>query len=302
MTTVKDYPDAAQRPYAFVVGSDGNLWINWWAYNHWEWSNQGQRPGLPSIAEGVGAATVMHGPQASQLPAAFVRGTDNNLWSHSWDGAQWTWFNHGNPPGLVTVTGPVGVTTAMDTAQSAQRVHVFVRGSDDHLWLNRWAYDHWEWSKQSPPLALPDLRLDASIGVISVMDTPQSAQHPYAFVRGNDGWVWMNWWDGSHWHWSPLGSPPGVAVAFGIGATTVKDFPDAAQRPYAFICGSDAKVWLDWWAYDHFEWSNQGWPIGYGDPVAPLGAVTVMDDPNTSQRPQAFVLSADGDLWLLRWG
>ena len=30
VVTVMDSPTASQRPYAFVQGSDGNLWVNWW--------------------------------------------------------------------------------------------------------------------------------------------------------------------------------------------------------------------------------------------------------------------------------
>jgi hypothetical protein len=29
------------RPYVFVEGGDGNLWLNWWSGSAWSWSNQG---------------------------------------------------------------------------------------------------------------------------------------------------------------------------------------------------------------------------------------------------------------------
>lgn len=30
VTTVMDSPGAPQRPYAWVIGSDRHLWLNWW--------------------------------------------------------------------------------------------------------------------------------------------------------------------------------------------------------------------------------------------------------------------------------
>jgi hypothetical protein len=30
--------------------------------------------------------------------------------------------------------------------------------------------------------------------VLTMMDTPTSAQRPYVFVQGNDGNLWVNWW------------------------------------------------------------------------------------------------------------
>jgi hypothetical protein len=31
---------AGTRPYAFVRGGDGNLWVNWWSGSTWNWTNQ----------------------------------------------------------------------------------------------------------------------------------------------------------------------------------------------------------------------------------------------------------------------
>ena len=50
---------------------------------------------------------------------------------------KWSWANQGKPAG-VTISGPVGVLTMMDTPTSVQRPYVFVRGSDGNLWVNWW--------------------------------------------------------------------------------------------------------------------------------------------------------------------
>ena len=38
-------------------------------------------------------------------------------------------------------------------------------------------------------------------------------QRPYAFVQSNTGHLWVNWWDGSAWHWSDQGPAGGTAAA-----------------------------------------------------------------------------------------
>jgi hypothetical protein len=300
VTTVKDYPDAMQRPYAFVRGSDGNLWLNWWAYDHWEWSNQGNPPGLASIDGPVGVTTVMDSPQGAQCPYAFVRGSDGNLWVNSWHGTQWSWSNQGRPSIFVSVAGPVGVTTVKDYPAAEQRPYAFVRGSDGNLWLNWWAYDHWEWSDRGRPGGSPNLVVEEAVGVTTVMDGPQAAQRPYAFVRANDGCLWSHWWDGTRWNWTNQ-EEGGHATVFGVGVTTVKDFPDAAQRLYVFVRASDYQIWINWWSYDHWEWSDQHWPTGSGDATGGVGVTTVMDSPQAPQRPHAFILDGNGDLWLNYW-
>jgi hypothetical protein len=104
----------------------------------------------------------------------------------------WRWANQGNPPGVATISGPVGVLTMMNTPTSAQRPYVFVRGSDGNLWVNWWNGSVWNWANQGNPPGVPTV--SGPVGVLTVMDTPTSAQRPYAFVQGSDGNLWVNWW------------------------------------------------------------------------------------------------------------
>src|SRR3984893_8871559 len=78
----------------------------------------------------------------------------------------------------------------------------------------------WHWSNQDKP---PGLVIVAGpVGVTTVMDSPQAAQRPYAFVAGSDGNLWLNWWDGAQWHWSNQDKPPGLVIVAGpVGVTTV---------------------------------------------------------------------------------
>ena len=50
------------------------------------------------------------------------------------------------------------------------------------------------------------------------------------------------------WHWADEGTPPGKTVQAGVGVLTVMDTPSAAQRPYAFVEGSDSHLWVRWWS------------------------------------------------------
>ena len=134
-----DSPSAAQRPYVFVIGSDGNLWLNWWNGSQWGWANQGNPPVPPgqTVIGGVGAITVMDSPSAAKRPYAFVIGSDGHLWLNWWNGSQWGWANQGNPPVPPgqTVIGGVGVVTVLDSPGAIQRPYAFVVGNDDHLLL-----------------------------------------------------------------------------------------------------------------------------------------------------------------------
>jgi uncharacterized protein YfaP (DUF2135 family) len=160
-----------------------------------------------------------------------------------WDGGAWHWADQGTPPGL-SVAAKIGVLTVMDTPTASQRPYAFVRGSNGHLWVNWWDGGAWHWADQGTP---PGVNIAGEVGVLTVMDTPAASQRPYAFVRGSNGHLWVNWWDGGAWHWADQGTPPGLSVAGEVGVLTVMDTPAASQRPYAFVRGSDGHLWVNWW-------------------------------------------------------
>ena len=244
--TMMDTPTSAQRPYVFVRGSDGNLWVNWWNGSVWSWANQGNPPGGATVSGPVGVLTMMDTPTSAQRPYAFVQGSDGNLWVNWWNGSVWSWANQGNPPGGATISGPVGVLTMMDTPTSVQRPYAFVQGSDGNLWVNWWNGSVWSWANQGNPPG--GATISGPVGVLTMMDTPTSAQRPYVFVRGSDGNLWVNWWNGSVWSWANQGNPPGGATVSGpVGVLTMMDTPTSAQRPYAFVQGSDGNLWVNWW-------------------------------------------------------
>jgi hypothetical protein len=304
--TVKDAPGAAPRPYAFVRASDGHLWVNWWDGAQWHWADQGTA-GPSTVADGIGAITVMDTPSAAQRPYAFVRTSDEHLWVNWWNGSQWQWADQGTAGGINGILDRVGVITVMDTPRAAQRPYAFVRAIDGFLWVNWWDGSQWQWENLGFPGGPGGSTVDHGVGAITVKDTPNAAQRPYAFVGahaqtapGGSNSLAVNWRDGSRWQWADQGTPGPSTVAGGVGALTVMDTPNAAQRPYAFVRANDGHLWVNWWDGAQWHWADQGAPASNSVSDG-VGATTVKDTPNAAQRPYAFVRANDGHLWVNYW-
>ncbi|EPH39725.1 hypothetical protein STRAU_7204 [Streptomyces aurantiacus JA 4570] len=110
------------------------------------------------------------------------------------------------------------------------------------------------------------------------------------------------------WHWNDQESPTtAVGVRATMGAVTMKDDPQAMQRPYVFVRGYDSRLhvnWWDgnvnWWDGKAWHWSDQGTPAGR-TVIEKVGAITVQDGPNAQQRPYAFVVTDDSKLHVNWW-
>ncbi|HEX3682049.1 MAG TPA: hypothetical protein VHU83_05850 [Bryobacteraceae bacterium] len=300
-TTVMDSLDSAQRPYIYTIGSDGQLWIDWWDYTRWSWASLGAPQTGVTVAAGAGVLSVMDAPTAAQFPYAFVLGSDGQLWLNWWDGTAWHWTSQATPAVGVTIDSAVGVITVMDSPDSAQRPYAFLIGSDGQLWVDWWDYTRFAWGN----LGLPQQGVTAAagVGVLTVMDSPASAQRPYTFVIGSDRQLWVNWWDDTAWHWTALGTPgPGITIASAVGVTTLIGSPGAAQRPSAFVVGSDGQLW--WTYFDDgngaWDWDTHGAPQSDITIVAAIGVQTVMDSEDSATSPHVFVKGSDGQVWLRR--
>jgi len=66
---------------------------------------------------------------------------------------------------------------------------------------------------------------------------------PFVFTRASDGHLWVNWWDGSAWHWNDQGTPPGLTVDDHAMAAVSYD-----SRPYVFTRATDGHLWVNWWS------------------------------------------------------
>ncbi|MFJ4477762.1 hypothetical protein [Streptomyces xanthochromogenes] len=293
--TMKDDPQAAQRPYVFVRGLDSKLHVNWWDGKAWHWSAQGA-PSGHGIIEKAGAVTVQDGPNAVQRPYAFVIGDDSKLYVNWWDGSKWNWSDQGAPSGRLVREG-VGVVTVQDNPSAPQRPYAFVLTDDFRLWINWWDGSKWNWSDQGAP---PSRTVSRPLGVTTMRDNPNAFTRPYAFVITDDSQVWVNWWDGSQWNWSSQGTPSGQPVKKGAGVVSVRDNPNAVERPYVFVQGYDSQLYVNWWDGSKWNWSSQGAPSGRRI-LDSVGTVTMKDDPNAFTRPYAFVIGDDSKLYVNWW-
>ena len=287
--TVMDSLASEQRPYACVIGSDGQLWLDWWNYTRWSWSSQGTPQSGVTVTAGVGVLSVMDTPTAAQRPYFFVLGSDGALWLNWWDDTAWHWTNQGRPGAGVTIASTVGVVTVMDDPASAQRPYAFFVGSDGQLWVDWWDYDHFVWSSLGTPQT--GVTVAEGVGVLTVRDSSNSAQLPYIFVIGSDHQLWLNWWDGSAWHWTALGTPsPEITIDFAVGVST--------QTPAAFVVGSDGQLW---WTSSGpgADWETHGTPQSGVSIAAAIGVQTVVSEYSV---PDLYVLikGSDGKVWLRR--
>lgn len=301
IVTVKDPANSRQQPHLFVGGNDGNLWCRWSNGSVWDWLNL-QRPPATPIQLLMGAVTVMDTPTAEQRPHVFLLGkNDGNLWCRYRTGATWNWANMKQPTtNGVSIKAFGGVVTVMDNPTAPQRAHVFVLGSDGHIWCCFSDTAAWNWVDMGKPAGLPKIR--ALLGAMTVMDTTSSAQRAHVFVEADDFNLWCLWSDTRTWNWTNLNKPDSVDIKGGIGAVSVMDSPSSAQRPHLFVTGSDGNLWLccvD--APGHWDWQNQGRPFA-ASLSAPGAAVTVMDTPTAAQRAHAFVNGPNGTIWVDWWG
>ena len=186
--TVMTTPTSLQRPHVFLLGTDGNLWCRWADDNGaWNWLNMYKPPDV-SLAQLLGAVTVMNTPTSLQRAHVFLRGTDGNLWCR-WadDNGAWNWLNMYRPDG-VNLTGSAAAVTVMNTPTSLQRTHLFIQGSDGNLWCRR-SDDAgaWSWVNTVKP---PGANLAGSLRALSVRNTPTAAQRAHLFLVASDHNLW----------------------------------------------------------------------------------------------------------------
>ncbi|MEA2623874.1 MAG: hypothetical protein QOH61_2784, partial [Chloroflexota bacterium] len=104
------------------------------------------------------------------------------------------------------------------------------------------------------PAAGNPLALRGSFGAVAVDDS--LLPRPYAFVKADDGHLWVDCWDPQLiWMWADLGTPRDVALEQAMGAVVVD-----GDRPYTFVSGSDGNLWLNFWDGSQWNWANQGAP------------------------------------------
>jgi hypothetical protein len=107
--------------------------------------NQGKPFGKNVISD-PGVITYLQ--DGKQKIYVFVRGEDNNLYVNWWNGSAWTWTDQGKPFGKNVISDPDVITYLQD---GKQKIYVFVRASDNNLYVNWWSGSAWKWTNQGKP-------------------------------------------------------------------------------------------------------------------------------------------------------
>jgi immune inhibitor A len=93
-------------------------------------------------------------------------------------------------------------------------------------------------------------------GVITYLEGGK--QRIYAFVRGANGHLNVNYWNGSAWHWADQGVPAGTTVSDAPCVITYLE--GGKQRIYAFVRGANSHLDVNYWDGSAWHWADQGQP------------------------------------------
>ena len=210
--TYKEGRVQPQRIYAFITGTNGKLYVNYWDGSKWRWADQGKPPrtntaGIPpwlsssvEVSGTPGVITYRVGTEPQRI-YAFVKGNDGNLYVRHRVGSKWYWADQGWPPGTaVSPTSSPSVLTY--PGGTSQRIDAFVLGIHPRLYVNHWNGSQWQWAEQGKPLGTT---LTDSPSVITYREG--TTQWIHAFIKGFNGKLYVNYWNGSKWRWADQGKP-----------------------------------------------------------------------------------------------
>jgi hypothetical protein len=241
-----------QRIYAFIKGANDRLYVDFWDGSQWRWADQGVPPS-GGIAD-LSAITYREGT-APQRIYAFVAGTNGHLYVNFWDGSQWRWADQGEPPSA-SVSGIAAITYREGT--QPQRIYVFARGSNGHLYVNFWDGSQWRWADQGTP---PSTSASGFPSAIAYKEGNQP-QRIYAFIKGGNNHLYVNFWDGFQWRWADQGSAMHL-----VGLPSAITYNDGVQRIYTFMKqdrilsqGLAGDLFVNYWDGSQWQWANQGRP------------------------------------------
>jgi hypothetical protein len=239
----------------FVRGANGHLYADAWqgglGNTTWTWVDLGTPPGT-LVASAAGATFyTISGQGGTTRIYAFVQGANGHLEVVYWDGAQWRWADQGAPQQATVVSRPGVIVSPF---HGGARIYAFVRGSDGHLYVNFWDGAQWNWADQGVP---PTTTVGGDPHVLDYSGV-YGPEGLYAFVRGVNGHLDVDYWNGTRWTWADQGVPPN-ALASGDPGPVVARFA-GTNRLYAFATASDGHLAVDFWDTARWLWADQGVP------------------------------------------
>jgi hypothetical protein len=176
----------------FVRGIDNKIYRN--ILNGTSWSGWSEVPG-----HGLTNDTPSAFDRGNGFLDLFVRGTDNKIYWNIFNGTTMTWSGWHEVPGHgLTLSGP---TTAISTASGVTSLNLFVRGTNNRIYVNRTSNGtNWSGWSEVPGHGLTPSAPAASTLYLS------SGNTLYLFVRGTNNKIYRNTFiNGTTWSgWSQV--------------------------------------------------------------------------------------------------
>ncbi len=274
------YVDSAgnQQIYAFATTGGDRFVVNYWDGFNWYWSDQGPPPVGTHVRDPKAAITYLDGTGSQQIYAFPCFG---RLFANYWDGFNWYWSDEGLAPGPTGVS-PSHAITYMDGAGN-QQIYVFATGdSNGHLVVRYSDGLNWYWSDQGLPTGATSVSRPAAITYLDGAGNQQI----YVFATGNNGHLFIRYWDGFNWNWTDEGLPAGATSVTNPTAIT---YLDAAgnQRIYAFVQGDNGHLLVHYWDGFNWYWADEG-PAPGATQLNNPSAITYVDGAG-NQQIYAFV-------------
>ncbi len=262
----------ANRLDVFVRGADNAIWHVWWNGMTWSgWETQG--------TAGVAMSSPAAVSSGSDHIDLFAAGADGNLYQKTWNGVSWSlWKRPALPP-------PPGIAAGSSPAVSswgANRLDVFVLGTDNAIWHASWNGTAWSsWDTEGNP----------GVAISSPAAVSWGTDHIDLFAAGADGKLYQRTWNGLFWSlWASPVSPPPAGIAAG-SAPAVSSW--ATSRLDVFVRGTDNAIW-------HASSNGAGWS-GWDS----RGKTIVSSPAAVSwglQRIDIFGVGTDGNLYHQYYG
>jgi uncharacterized protein YfiM (DUF2279 family) len=264
----------------YVLGSDGQLYLDYYDAGSWNWINLGTG-GVP--LSGSPAAINYPGSDGTLHENVYVLGSGGNLYLASYDGG-WNWINLGNA-GVSLSGNPVAIN--YPASDGTLHENVYALGSDGNLYID--AYDGGSWSWVN--LGNGGVSLSGSPAAINYTGT-DGVPHENVYVLGSDGNLYIAVYDGTAWSWVNLGNG-GVALS---GSLAVINFPgsNGLLHENVYVLGSDGNLYIA--VYDGSAWS---WVNLDNGGVALSGSPSVVNSSGQDGvlHESVFILGSDGDLY-----
>ncbi|MGQ0774202.1 MAG: hypothetical protein ACT4NY_07275 [Pseudonocardiales bacterium] len=164
---------------------------------------------------------------------------------------------------MTAVQGKPSVLNYGGSTWHPPRIYAFIQGENGHFFVRYSDGVTWRWADQGVP---PGTTMSGAPSAITYAKGVKGAwlkkQLIYAFIRGANGHLFVNYWDGNVWKWADQGVPPGTTMSGAPAAITYRSFGVDPQQIYVFVRGANGHLFVHHWDGVTWKWIDQGVPPG----------------------------------------